>query len=398
MSAKRGTATRAARLRPLVAKRAKSSPTNEQGRAGVDPRESRASTAGLGFGEDLSATEVPVVDDDVSPAAERLEGTEDLDEHELRQTAGGWQVVSACVRGTSHIATDTERQDDLMVAQAGETLVVAVSDGAGSAVHGAAGAATAVRAAMGVLTGTLDAFRYSELPVTEPDWQTLLRAAIATARSAVLELHKETGGHRHDWAATLAIVVAGPAGVWTAKVGDAYVVHWSEEEGAELLAEACDDPSGDASDDGVRYANETVFVTSSTALASITVQHRPLKPADRLLITTDGIAPLLLTRWRPAAVHPPFLAAVASAFDSSQFDGTGLADFLESDQVCARTDDDKTVVLARYLPIDGSGAPHSDAAKSYTEEPGPPRSPDLVDEVGQESLADVEVLAPGPRG
>ena len=51
-----------------------------------------------------------------------------------------WRTGSLLLRGLSHLETDTECQDYVRFDQIGDTTVLVVSDGAGSASHGQVGA------------------------------------------------------------------------------------------------------------------------------------------------------------------------------------------------------------------------------------------------------------------
>lgn len=261
---------------------------------------------------------------------------------------GCWKVRAGNAIGTSHITEGTELQDHYLIATFGDYLVVTVADGAGSAKYSAVGAATATQVAIAVLTESLTAFEHTYGVESEPDIACLLVATIAAARNAVLALNMSEGGEKHNWATTLTVVFAGPTGVWVAKVGDGYVVKWSDDEAAHALAVPDEDKNPSLDESKVRYANETCFLTSSTALAKITVQHEALASGDRLLVTSDGIAPMILSKWLPPTVHAPFFDALSVSMDSGKFDDGGVMRFLLSDRVCGRTDDDKTMVLAEF--------------------------------------------------
>src|SRR5690606_20966415 len=95
------------------------------------------------------------------------------------------------------------------------------------------------------------------------------------------------------------------------------------------------------------YANEALFLTMANALDLLEVTVYP-HPIRGLAVTTDGLLRLALSlpEYEP---YPPFfrplLAFVAGADDPRRSEAD-LANFLASERVCARTDDDKTLVLA----------------------------------------------------
>ena len=70
-----------------------------------------------------------------------------------------WRTIGASVIGTSHVATETRCQDHSAYAvverAAGDALVLALADGAGSAAASFHGAKTAVESALAYLTAAL---------------------------------------------------------------------------------------------------------------------------------------------------------------------------------------------------------------------------------------------------
>jgi DNA-directed RNA polymerase specialized sigma24 family protein len=95
------------------------------------------------------------------------------------------------------------------------------------------------------------------------------------------------------------------------------------------------------------YANETFFLSEEQALDRLAI-HILRDAADALAVMSDGLTRLALKLpgYEP---HAPFfqpLFAFAAACDDQKDAEQRLAAFLASERVCARTDDDKTLVLA----------------------------------------------------
>jgi hypothetical protein len=95
------------------------------------------------------------------------------------------------------------------------------------------------------------------------------------------------------------------------------------------------------------YANEAYFLTLPDS-ACCTVVHAVRQPVRALALTTDGLLRLAL---KLPAYEPhlrffqPLLAFAREATDATLAQAE-LADFLTSERVCTRTDDDKTLLLA----------------------------------------------------
>ena len=271
----------------------------------------------------------------------------------------GYYAVAASVIGTAHLNKGTERQDRLLMADVAGDLVICLADGLSTAVYGGLGAETAVREAFTLLSGCGHSGQASSpddgthpdrlplrvLPAAHPavpvDWSTALRSAITAARSAVLR----RGGSPSDFNTTLTVVVVTADAIHVAQVGDGFVVVWDREasDRARVLAHevvsAEDDPS------------LVVPLTAPNALASMLTESAPLTETSHVLVSSDGIAPLLLERWVPLVPSVKFLRALIRELDTGKMNHAGLADFLESTLVNSRTDDDKTVVLARHEPL-----------------------------------------------
>jgi hypothetical protein len=98
------------------------------------------------------------------------------------------------------------------------------------------------------------------------------------------------------------------------------------------------------------YANETYFLTQEDALEHVQVSVHE-KAVNSLAVMSDGLTRLAL-RLPAHEPHPPFFqplfAFTARAQDEQKAAGH-LLEFLASDRVCDRTDDDKSLVLAVRL-------------------------------------------------
>ena len=249
-------------------------------------------------------------------------------------SASPWQVVAASVQGTAHQKQNLPCQD----AHAADVLsdgsvLLAVADGAGSAARSQEGAALATREALSALRHALA----QVMPADEDGWNDLLCSAFAHARSCLVELAADGEAALRQFATTLTCAVATDDWLAVARIGDGAVV-------IELNDGALISSSAPVKGE---YANETVFLTMEDALAQVEVQavHQP---ARALMLMSDGLIRLAL-KLPDYTPHLPFfqpLVAFAANAGNGEQANNQLADFLASERVSARTDDDKTLVLA----------------------------------------------------
>lgn len=266
-----------------------------------------------------------------------------------------WRLALGQATGSSHLRTGTGCQDRvacaLLRAAGGESLVVAVADGAGSAERGAEGAEAAVRGVLGHVKRAKAADAADPEPV-------LVGAGLA-ARQAVLDLAAAEGEPPRSFATTLLAALITPTGGAALQIGDGVLV------------------AGDARGDWAwlfwpqrgEFTNATYFLTDRDALERMRVRKLAEAPVD-LAVMTDGLEPLAL-HYASRSVHAPFFRGMFSplhAAGASESTGptgsTGprsngskgggvleglsaaLGTFLGSDRVRARTDDDCSLVLA----------------------------------------------------
>ena len=247
-----------------------------------------------------------------------------------------WRAYGASVRGTSHRRSGLPCQDahGWRELPAGG-LLCAVADGLGSAPRADEGAQRAVAAALDALAAALTAAPAAPAASDEAAIAGSLRAAFAAARAA-LERDADPNPLR-DYATTLLLAAVTPG--WTAvgQIGDGAVVgHWPDGRLETLSLPQRGE-----------YANETTPLTSPDALARLQVRVWPA-PLRALALFSDGLQGLCINLATGAPFErffAPFLQALAGPFDG-EATGTRLAAFLESARVCARTDDDKTLLVA----------------------------------------------------
>lgn len=242
-----------------------------------------------------------------------------------------WRVLAASVAGSGHIERDAPCQDAHRVAvTAAGDLVIAVADGAGSASRSDEGARVAVDAAVAYLVDAVGEAGAG----TDAD-EAAVRAAVAAARDAVHAAADADACDPRDLATTLAVVVATGDRVIAAQVGDGAVVLQREGGELEVLGPV----------DRAEFLNETCFLTSTGWEDELRVDVAPATGLAGVAAMTDGLQ-LLALDMAAGAAHAGFFAPVFAWAAGGEGSDDELAGFLASERVCARTDDDKTLVVA----------------------------------------------------
>lgn len=250
-----------------------------------------------------------------------------------------WKHVHCSVIGTSHRAGGAPCQDASRVRTVeieGESyLLVAVSDGAGSAARAEAGAKAACRLGMAAM------LRYLRRK-GRPSAGDGVDAAEFTRQvhEGLGRLAGRLGCATADLACTVLLGVVGPAGGLFAHVGD----------GA-IIADSGKGPAIVSWPDNGEYANTTSFITQSCYADSQRCVEEPGR-IEAVALLTDGLQNIALDHAARAA-HPqffnPMFDAVRESTDRAAL-AAQLTAFLDGPRINARTDDDKTLVLAVKMP------------------------------------------------
>jgi hypothetical protein len=258
-------------------------------------------------------------------------------------------VVAVSVVGTSHEASGAPCQDRhrSLETETGELLIV-VADGAGSAERAAEGAQRAVDAAI----DRPDAHSRGG-GGQMGDWEAALADAFRWAKQSIADLGSDQEGGSAAFATTLTCAVATAERLIVGQVGDVVVVI-ENDEGELILAVA--PQRGE-------YANEVVVLTMDESLDHLELASLPAP--TRFAVLSDGLLRLAinLTSGQP---HAPFFrplfafAAETTATTVEEREAEMIA-FLRSERVCARSDDDKTLLLAvRAADSDQTGGVEAD--------------------------------------
>ncbi|WP_052351768.1 PP2C family serine/threonine-protein phosphatase [Deinococcus pimensis] len=245
--------------------------------------------------------------------------------------------------GTGHHTTGQPCQDAhavrLIHTGHDEPLLLLVSsDGAGSARHSQLGSTLACEETLRWLEMRLSS---GESFLEEQDGVTL----VYNLRTLLQNLGEEQGVTLRDLACTLNVAALLPERQWFLQVGDGLTV-------TQRPGEA---PKAVFWPDNGEYANQTYFITDVPDEHVHTLTDAG--PIERVALLTDGLQPMALSL-RDRAPFTPFFEPMFRAVEALEDnDGeaharlhAGLAAFLDSPSVNARTSDDKTLILASCRP------------------------------------------------
>lgn len=249
-----------------------------------------------------------------------------------------WKYGLASVIGTSHARANVPVQDASRAAirqdaHGAELLFAVVSDGAGSAAQAQVGsqlacefwleAVTAHCVAGGTLAQLADGFF--------PRW-------LKECQQRFLQTAQATDSRMDDYACTFLAAVVGTAEAVYFQLGDGAMI----ESVGEDYSIVCWPQQGE-------YANTTNFLTDADGASKCFIERRNHR-VDEVALFTDGIQNLVLD-YRTRTAHAPFFAPLFAwlrprADGHSEELSQSLGVYLNSAKINARTDDDKTLILA----------------------------------------------------
>ena len=281
----------------------------------------------------------------------------------MAPTSSSWRIVSASIVGTSHRRIGRGCDDFNMSRCVSDcSLLIGVADGAGSASHASEGAILAVRTALASLAEILE--QRGSRPVLSHGKQ-YSAVSFQAARVALSARAEHLSGAPlapasapesgdvgpfldvapqpaastmplREFATTLMVVVATSSSLAVAQVGDGAVVVRLED--GSLRAVTWPDHG--------EYVNEASFITDADYLRHMQFTYVPATESiSGIAAFTDGLQMLALDIARREP-HPPFFQPLFDFAQGPDASESELLAFLDSERVCARTEDDKTLVLA----------------------------------------------------
>lgn len=245
-----------------------------------------------------------------------------------------WKCLYESCRGISHVAAGTECQDASIVtrvhAKDDELLVLVCADGAGSA-HAAAVGARVACMAVTQKVATDCAGRSLSLMGHDD-----VRGWFGEAHAEVEREAKMRNTGARELACTLLVAVLGKQRAMFGQIGDGAIVIRRHDSYVHVFWPQ----SGE-------YANTTHFITQADYGQHIQTHILDAR-VDEVAMFTDGLQMLALdfARRKP---HAPFFEPMFSALRATPDTNdliVPMRQFLDSEGVNARTNDDKTLILA----------------------------------------------------
>jgi hypothetical protein len=257
-------------------------------------------------------------------------------------TGGAWRYAVASAIGSSHRRTGGVCQDRgtchvLTGADQQAVLVAVAADGAGSAARAEVGAELACRLVRDRVAALLGAGGGAG-DIAEGT----ARAWLADLRSAVAARAAADGMAPRAYACTLLAAVIGDSRAVFLQVGD----------GAMVARAAGDNGGGHRClfwPDHGEYANTTAFATGPEAAAHLRFAALSQR-IEEVALFTDGLERLALD-FAGRCAHEPFFSGMfapvrTAAAGPARRLSADLDRFLASQRMDARTDDDRTLILA----------------------------------------------------
>ncbi len=241
-----------------------------------------------------------------------------------------WRIANAKVIGTSHQRIGTPCQDGFYVLTCGDTLIVAVSDGLGSAAHSEIGSELASKTAVSLVVKAIEASQ-------NPDYAQICNAAFESARAQLVTRAQLDNREIRDYACTLLLVILTPTAWAIQHIGDGAVVGIAPDTSVRTLS----------TPDNGEFINSTYPLTSTDYTS-----HMRFATGNETLygiaVVSDGVQPMCIN-YKTGAAYPGFFAPLvqwlAGLEDLTHADDI-LETMLDSAQFRQKSDDDMTLVLA----------------------------------------------------
>lgn len=263
-----------------------------------------------------------------------------------------WRIARASVIGTGHIQAGMPCQDSNYVMQVGDAVIIAVSDGLGSATYSDRGSKficedVVNRIAKAItppqptfiesVTQTVSQFITGVTP-TPTDMRDVMIRAVSMSRTALIEFAQTAHHEPREYACTLLVGVITPDAWHVVHIGDGAVVGIESATSVRTLS---------APDNG-EFINVTVPVTSSDYLQHLRYSHGT-ESLYGMALLSDGVQPMCINYKSGVAYlgfFQPLITWLAGFAQHSLADASaGLSTLLDSERLRQKSDDDMTLVL-----------------------------------------------------
>jgi hypothetical protein len=255
-----------------------------------------------------------------------------------------WRYSLASVPGTSHLQRGVPCQDHSEVATIpaiGEpkALIIVAADGAGSASRSDEGARAACKAFLEFSLLALNWVCGAEY--LGGDFAVKL---LTDLQEDIATIAQDANERVREFACTLLGGLITPNAALFVQLGDGAIVYRVGSDDVWRIA---------AKGHRGEFANETIFVTghdAATQVQAVLVE----RPVDEVAIMTDGVE-FLAIKQPGIEPHGPFFEYTMAGLRATGGSGEmrdhnqWVREFLDSEAVSQRTDDDKTLILATRL-------------------------------------------------
>ncbi|NEO33164.1 MAG: protein phosphatase 2C domain-containing protein [Symploca sp. SIO3C6] len=251
-----------------------------------------------------------------------------------------WKATCHSSTGIWHQRHDLPCQDYGEYCLVDKLIIGAVADGAGSAKYSAQGAKLAVKEILDYLHKFKKKFSQQSYQLTAKIAKQTFYEGVQKVRTSLQEKAFKEQCSLNEFACTLIAFVATPDWISAMQIGDGF-----------LVTRLYDQPSYQLffHPDKGEFVNETTFITSRNALATMQVHTLPGKQRF-ICASTDGLesVSINLRNWLPFAPFFKPLETYIEQTNNPKEDKEYLSQFLSSKRLQSRTDDDKTLLICFY--------------------------------------------------
>lgn len=258
-----------------------------------------------------------------------------------------WKAIARSETGTSHQSQKIPCQDYSKYLILDDVIVGAVADGAGSAKYADDGSKLAVETVLKSLDDVIKSpdkqgeieTRLSQ-PLSELEAKPLFAKIVNRVLAELSKKASEEDYSVNELACTLLVFIATPNWLAAMQIGDGFIVLRSKNsEEYQLLFHP----------DKGEFANETTFITSENAIQEMQVDVIAGEQ-EFICASTDGLEKVAI-RFQDWKAFSPFfkpfeeyLKLTPNPEENAEY----LTNFLNSERLNTRTDDDKTLLLCRW--------------------------------------------------
>jgi hypothetical protein len=263
-----------------------------------------------------------------------------------------WRVASASVIGTGHTATGMPCQDSSCITQTESALIVAVSDGLGSAAHSHVGAYTVCQVATTHVETKLRAHATAQQLQVRRSWlhwfrrkpkqqsiqyQQLCTEAFAQAREALVTTAQQQKHDLREYGCTLLLAIV-LTDYWAVMhIGDGAVVGIYADDHVQTIS----------TPDNGEFVNVTYPITAPTYLSQVRFAEKN-ETLHGIVLMSDGVQPMCIN-YKTHDAFPGFFGPLLQWFrtqpDSEDLNAR-IAAMLDTAQFRQKSDDDMTLVIA----------------------------------------------------